>query len=105
MAMDFEADLDVFLDPDVFGVEVLVGPEGDEEPIPGSFENPFQSVGAGQYTDISTSAPVLILKQSDVTGLGIVRNTRIVVDEIVYLAKDTEPDGTGYMVRVPLKKG
>jgi hypothetical protein len=97
MGFNFKQDLDfIFQDA---GEEVLVGPEYEEEIILGFFGNAHQSFGGGQFVEVSSSQPILIVQNKDVAEYGITTGTRVVVEEegeeVAYFVRDPQPDGNG----------
>jgi hypothetical protein len=73
----------------------LVGPVGLEEEIQAIFHNGYQAISAGGQTDVSSSLPSVVVKNSDVTAHAIVVNTRIFVDGRDWFVRDPQPDGMG----------
>jgi hypothetical protein len=93
MGFNFKQDLD-FIYQDA-GEEVLVGEDYEEDKILGFFGNAHQSFGGGEFVEVSSSQPILTVQDKDVAEYGITTDTRVVVDEVVYFVRDSQPDGNG----------
>lgn len=94
--MNFGADSGVFLNNNDFAVEVILP---SKSIISGIFDNGTQTFGT--EFEISSPEPTVLCISGEVED--IKNRDKLVVDNINYIVRDTEPDGTGY-TKVILKR-
>lgn len=88
--------LDVFVNPDDFGVPVVIDlQDGGTRELVGIFDDPFLNAQLGEY-EPDTSQPRVTAKTSDLAGVR--RGDIATVHGREYDVMAVEPDGTGMAV-------
>lgn len=86
---DLLADLDELFDTDEFAIEVTL--TGGTK-INGIFDDEFRGVNI-QDGEIRTTAPQVLCKSSDVSGVAL--GNTVTINSIAYKVIERQPDGTG----------
>ena len=89
MGMDFEKDMDEFLNTDEFAQEISY--QGIK--IPAVFDDGFEPVSFGSTVTIETTLPQAICKTADVEN--IAHNETVVINKEVFTVVGIQNDGTG----------
>lgn len=101
MALDFDADLDIFLNPDEFGKVATIDPEGTPRNINVIFDTMVLQVDGQNGPDINSAKPWLTGKTTDLAGVAV--NTRLAISGVTYRVARVGPDEDG-LKRVDLHR-
>ena len=98
-------DFDVFFDPDDFGETFGYAlAAGGGEDVTGIFTSAHTVAAAGEWSGVSTVAPVLTLAESGLpAGAGQGDTVTRQTDAALYRVADIQPDGSG-LVRLILER-
>ncbi len=89
MAIEFEKDMDIFLNTDEFAQPVTY--QGRE--IPAVFDDEFEQRAFGGTVNIETTLRQIFCKTEDVPH--IKRDEIIIIDQVRFSVVGIHPDGTG----------
>ena len=92
MPLDFEADLDIFLNADEFGTEAVI--EGMTDPINVVFDTGEYTVDGHGGANITSSKPRMTGKTSEVASLA--QGTKIEIKGLNYKLHKPGPDEDGF---------
>lgn len=102
MAVETDADRDIFFDADDFGVTAIVTPtSGDPFEIDGIFLSPHETRGLRQGNQYNSGAMIsgqdtqFRTKSTLVANIKASTQPRITIEGVVYVVHDVKPDGTG----------
>lgn len=103
MAVESAADRAIFLDADEFGIEAEWEIPGEwPSTVKGIFDNDYLAVDLEANVAVASRDPRLLCATADLPE-GHGAGDTVTIDEVVYKARNFEPDGTGMTV-VQLEK-
>ena len=98
MAIETDADRDVFVEPDDFGVAATWNAGAGPVSVNGIFEDSYFGIDAGNLEFTQSGARIQFLVKSSSIPAGAAQGNPVVVDSVQYKVLEIQPDGTGMTV-------
>ncbi|MEM0952263.1 MAG: hypothetical protein AAGI66_09010 [Cyanobacteria bacterium P01_H01_bin.74] len=88
MAIDFDADLDILLNPNEFGQPAVLGEDSSAVNINVIFDTSFTTIDGFDYAEQSTNLPVLTCKTQDI--LSFKKGDKVTTGGLAYTIREIQ---------------